>query len=147
MHRVVSWMVLAWVVAYGGGLSQAPVVMAEELDVEGEIVDPAGYLKTGAHGPDAVDQSYLALDGGQSLALLDSATQTLYLLLAEEAGEDPNELAYDYVNQTVRAKGTVYERNGVHGIVLTAAEPLEGTGMGVPLDGSPDLALPELQPE
>lgn len=112
---------------------------AEELTIEGEIVDPAGYLKTGAHGPDLVDQTYLALDGGQSLALLDPTTQTLYFLLAEEPGEDPNELVYDYVSQKVRATGTVYERAGIRGIVLTSAEPLDTAGPA----SSTEFAPPE----
>ena len=97
----------------------------QELVIEGEIVDPAAYLKDGRHGPDLINQTYEALDGGQTLALLDAKTNSLYLLLAEEPGEDPNELAYDYVNQRLHVTGTVYERGGLHGIVVKSVTPLE----------------------
>ena len=88
-------------------------------------MDPATYLKDGRHGASLVDQTYEALDGGQTLALLEEVTGTLYLLLAEEPGEDPNELVYDYVNQPMTVQGTVYERGGLHGIVLHSIEPIE----------------------
>ena len=100
-----------------------PVEAKETTTVMGEIVDPAFYLREGRRGPEALDQTYEAVDGGQTLALLDDAG-TLYLLLAEEPGEDPNELAYDYVNQKVRVTGTLYERGGLRGIVVTSLEPV-----------------------
>ncbi len=92
--------------------------------LQGEIVDPAAYLHNGSHGPERVNQTYEALDGGQTLALLEDGTETLYLLLAEEPGEDPNELVYDYVNQRLKVTGTVYERAGMKGLVIQAVEPL-----------------------
>ncbi|PIQ83357.1 MAG: hypothetical protein COV75_08025 [Candidatus Omnitrophica bacterium CG11_big_fil_rev_8_21_14_0_20_63_9] len=139
MRRVLSGVLAIGAVVLNAVVGAMPSAAAEELTIEGEIIDPAGYLKSGARGPDLVDQTYLALDGGQSLALLDPATQTLYFLLAEEPGEDPNELVYDYVSQKVRATGTVYERDGVRGIVLTSAEPLENAGAAP----STELAPPE----
>jgi len=60
-----------------------------------------------------------------SLALLDESAHALYLLLAEEPGEDPNELVYDVVNKIVKVTGTVVERDGLRGIVVTAVEPVE----------------------
>ena len=88
-----------------------------------EVVDPSAYLKEGRHGPERTDQTYEAVDGGQTLALLDPKTGTLYLLLTEEAGEDPNELLYDYVNQTVTVTGRIYDRGGMKGIVVLSVEP------------------------
>jgi len=101
------------------------VAIAEERTLQGEVVDPALYLKDGRHGAELEEQTYEAVDGGQTLALLDTDSNALYLFLAEQAGEDPNELAYDYVNRKVKVTGTVYERGGVHGIVPTTVEPLE----------------------
>jgi len=92
--------------------------------VQGEIIDPALYLREGRHGLEMEDETFEAVDGGQTLALLEQGTDNLYLLLAEEAGEDPNELAYDYVNQQVMVTGTVYERGGLRGIVASSVEPL-----------------------
>ena len=107
-----------------GFAAQRSGLAQEERTVEGEIVDPAGYLKNGSRGPDAVELTYEAVDGGQTLALLD-AGGVLYLLLTEEPGEDPNELVYDYVNQKVKVTGKVYERSGAKGIVAASVESLE----------------------
>ena len=90
----------------------------------GEIVDPALYLREGRRGPDAQEATNEAVDGGQTLSLLEDQTDTLYILLAEEPGEDPNELVYEYLNQRVKVTGYVYKRSGVQGLVVTAVEPL-----------------------
>ena len=104
----------------------APAVVFAQQDqvIEGEILDPAAYLKDGRHGSETTDQTYEAVDGGQTLALLDDKG-ALYLLLAEEAGEDPNEFVYDSVNKHVKVKGRIYERGGVRGVVITSVEPAD----------------------
>ena len=120
----------AWILAAPAGAETTaqtqPAVQGRPpgQTLRGEIVDPASYLKDGAHGSKQADQSYEAVDGGQTLALLEAGTDTLYLLVAEEPGEDPNELAYDYVNQEVKLTGRVLERGGMHGIIPSAVEPL-----------------------
>ena len=116
----VVWTVMAACVAGAPSSAKAQEVRT----IQGEIVDPATYLKTGGHGPAAANHTYEAVDGGQTLALLDEATGQLYLLLAEEPGEDPNELIYDAANQTLKVTGTVYERAGLKGIVVKSVEPL-----------------------
>ena len=95
----------------------------QPVTLQCEVVDPSAYLKEGRHGPELTDQTYEAVDGGQTLALLDPKTGTLYLLLIEEAGQDPNELVYDYVNQTVTVTGRLYDRGGMKGIVVLSVEP------------------------
>ena len=92
--------------------------------VQGEVIDPSAYLREGRHGPEAVDQTYEAVDGGQSLALLEDGTNTLYLFLTESPGEDPNELVYDYVNQRVLVTGRIYQQGELHGIVPLTVEPV-----------------------
>ena len=120
--------VLAWGLAIGGLLvllDPAPFTsFAEEQSIHGEVVDPGMYLRDGSRGPDVVDRTYEAVDGGQTLAVLEDGTNTLYLLLAEQPGEDPNELVYDYVNQRLTVTGTVYERAGLKGIVIQAVQPI-----------------------
>ena len=116
-------------------------VAAEERTIQGEVVDPAAFLKEGRHGAEAENQTYEAVDGGQTLALLEAGTETLYLFLAEEAGEDPNELVYDHVNKQVTVTGSVYERGGMRGIVATAIQPVEpatapAASTPTPADGS-----------
>jgi len=134
-------------VLIGAGLSLALMaieVRAQEQTLQGEIVDPATYLKDGRHGIEMEEWTYEAVDGGQTLALLDTATNMLYVFLAEEPGEDPNELAYDYVNQQVTVEGTVYERGGLRGVVATSIQPLEPPErLMIPLEG---LAAPEVPP-
>lgn len=121
-NRLIRWCLLGVTLLVVQGLAAS--AYAEEQTLEGEIVDPAGYLKEGARGSDLADQTYEAVDGGQTLALL-ADDDRLYLLLAEEPGEDPNELVYDYVNQQVRLNGIIYERSGLRGIVPLSVEPVE----------------------
>ena len=115
-----AWTGLLVALAWGGA-----AVSAAQQTIRGEVVDPAAYLKEGRRGIDAENETYEAVDGGQTLALLEDGTDTLYLFLAEEPGEDPNELVYDYVNRQVTVTGEVYERSGLRGIVATAVEPVE----------------------
>ena len=106
-------------------LAMAGSVTAQDAKtLRGEIVDPASYLKDGRHGPEMEDASFEAVDGGQTLALLEEGTGNLYLFLGAQSGEDPNELAYDYVDQQVKATGPIYERGGLRGIVAESVEPL-----------------------
>ena len=109
-----------------GLLGLASAAGAQETKtIQGEVADPGLYLREGRHGTEVEDVMYDAVDGGQTLALLEEGTQTVYLLLANEAGEDPNELVYEYVGRRVKATGTVYERGGLKGLVLTSVEPLD----------------------
>lgn len=111
---------------------------AEATTIQGEVVDPSTYLQDGRHGPELAEQTYEAVDGGQTLALLEDGTNTLYLLIAERPGEDPNELVYDYVNQQVKATGHVYQRGGVRGVVLSTVSPIEPpTALTPPVSQAP----------
>ena len=108
-------------------LGLAHTVCAEEpppMKLRGEVVDPALYLREGRHGSELEADTYEAVDGGQTLALLEDGTGVVYLFLAAQSGEDPNELAYDYVGKAVTVTGTVYERGGIKGVVPTAVEPV-----------------------
>ncbi len=125
MSRVIRYGILSMVSLFIAYSARGVAAAANEQTLQGEVVDPALYLKEGRHGAELEEQTYEAVDGGQTLALLDADGKTLYLFLAEQSGEDPNELAYDYVNRKVKVTGTVYARDGVHGIVPTNVEPLE----------------------
>jgi hypothetical protein len=119
MRATFVWCLIAaaWAAApaWGEPADRTPVTLT------GEIVDPGLYLREGARG--TPEQTYDAVDGGQSLALLEQNGR-LYLLLAERPGEDPNELFYDHVGQSVRITGRVYERGGVLGLVAESVEPI-----------------------
>ncbi|MBI4598410.1 MAG: hypothetical protein HY737_08435 [Candidatus Omnitrophica bacterium] len=118
-HRVVASLLL---VVLGAGLWRASLAAAATQTIQGEVVDPASYLRDGQRGVTIADQTAEAADNGQTLAILETGSNALYLSLAERPGEDPNELLYEYVNQLVQVTGTVYERDGVKGIVVTSIE-------------------------
>ncbi len=113
----------------------------QERSFQAEVVDPGAYLKDGSRGPDQADQTYQAVESGQTLALLDEPSGSLYLLLADNPGDDPNTLVYDYVNQKVQVSGWVYAKGGVQGIVLTSVEPLEPSESAAasPVDAPPSM--------
>ena len=111
-----------------------------EQTFQGEIVDPATYLREGRHGPETTAHTYEAADSGQTLALLTQDTQTLYLLLAENPGDDPNDLFYDHIGQHVTVTGRVYERGGLTGIVVSSVESPESIE---PASNAPDHFTPE----
>ena len=126
-------------------LVMAGPAMAQEMKtLQGEIVDPASYLKEGHHGLEMEDTTFEAVDGGQTLALLEDGTENLYLFLGAEAGEDPNELAYDYVNQAVTVTGAVYERGGLRGIVADSVEP-PAAAVTLPDTATPVAATPPIE--
>ena len=114
-------------------------VLAQEMKtLQGEVVDPASYLRDGRHGLEMEDETFEAVDGGQTLALLEEGTGNLYVFLGEEAGEDPNELAYDYVNQQVTVTGAVYERGGLRGMVAASIEPVTPQPSAPPIEPAAD---------
>lgn len=108
------------------------LAFAQEQTLQGELVDPALYLKEGRHGPLVAEETYEAVDGGQTLCLLEDGTELVYLLLAGAPGDDPSELAYDSVGKKVKITGALYERGGLHGLVATSIEPLEPSGLQAP---------------
>ena len=133
--------VAAWLALQGGSLE---VAWAQEQRMQGEVVDPALYLKEGRHGAGTEEDTVAAADGGQTLAFLEESSGTLYLLLALTPGEDPNDLAYDYVNKPVTVTGTVYERGGLKGLILNSIEDaeVEERVLEPPESTNPDPASP-----
>ena len=118
---------------------------AELQTLQGEVIDPASYLKDGRHGPELEDQTYEAADGGQTLALLEEGTGSVYLLLAEQPGSDPNELVYEYVDRRVKITGMLYERGGLHGMIASAVTPLDPAAAAGPpstMSASPPAPSP-----
>ena len=113
---------------------------APEQTFQGEIVDPAAYLREGRHGPETTAHVYETADSGQTLALLTNDTQRVYVLLAENPGDDPNDLFYDHIGQQVTVTGRVYERGGLTGIVVSSVESPESTE---PASNAPEHVTPE----
>lgn len=122
MHRVFRPLRVIGLAAAVASTAPAGLYGASDLTFQAEVIDPAAYLKDGQHGPEVADRTYESAEGGQTLALLDSKTGTVYLLLAEEPGEDPNELVYDYANQVVTVTGRVHERGGMKGLIVLSVQ-------------------------
>lgn len=115
----------------------APPLPQEVKTIQGEVVDPALYLREGRHGPSVESLIYDAVDGGQALALLEEGTNALYLFLASEPGADPNELIYEYAGRKIKVTGAIYERGGLKGIVVGTVAPLEAPARRMPQDVEP----------
>lgn len=111
-----------------------------EQTFQGEIVDPGAYLREGRHGSEATTHVYETADSGQTLALLTKNTEQVYLLLAENPGDDPNDLFYDHIGQQVTVTGRVYERGGLSGIVVSSIDSPESAE---PAPNAPDRFNPE----
>ena len=129
-----------WVGMTGWGvllLAAHPVLAQPQQTLQGEVIDPAVYVKDGQHGPNVEDQTYESVDGGQTLALLEDGTNSVYLFLSTQPGDDPNELVYEYVNRKVAVTGAVYERGGLRGIVPASVTPLEPQGASGPTPPAP----------
>ena len=124
------------IMALAGG---AGFVLAEDQPLRGELVDPAEYLKTGASGSELTEDIYAGVDGGQTLAFREADSGTLYLLLAGMPGEDPNELAYDYIGKRVTVAGKTYERGGLRGILLSSIEEIPQEGVEADPPAEPDV--------
>ncbi len=122
-----AWIGLLVVTMNAGVVSSIHAQPQQEKTLRGEILDPGLYLREGRHGSEVEDLMYDAADGGQTLALLEDGTNTMYLFLAGVPGEDPNDLVYEYAGQRVSVTGTVYEQASFKGIVVTSVEPLEST--------------------
>ena len=128
MRRVGAWTMLGWMAALSVGPAMIPSAAhesPEERVIRGEIVDPSTYLRDDQHGPEWAELTAKMAHGGQTLALLEEGTGTLYIFLAAQPGENPNEELYDYVNQTVEVTAAIYQRGGLLGIVASAIAPAQ----------------------
>ena len=102
--------------------TRLPLKPGRPVELEGEIVDLSSYLRDGRHGPEAKADMLTALKNGAPLAVLDLATETVYLVAAETPATDPNDAVRDYVADPVHIQGTVYERAGSKLLVVDKIE-------------------------
>ena len=143
-HRSSLWLVLS-VSGAVCCVALPPVFAADpgsDVTIRGEVVDPASYLKEGRRGPEMTSDTYEAADGGQTLAILEDGTGTLYLLLGEHPGDDPSGSVYDLVNEHVAVTGKLYERGGVKGLVVASAQPIEAVPGEPPSASGAPAAVP-----
>ena len=100
--------------------SLSPVAADEPVTITGEIVDLHCYTTRGAHGADHAGCSNACISRNVPAGLL-TADGTLYLLLDAKPVAVKEKVA-GMAGKTVKATGTIVERNGLEALQLASIE-------------------------
>lgn len=95
----------------------------EAISAEGEIVDLACYVSSGAKGADHAGCAKSCVKSGQPMGLLGD-DGTLYLLYASHKDGEPFEAAKEHAGSKVQVSGKLSTRDGIKGIQVDAVKPL-----------------------
>ncbi len=95
----------------------------EAISAEGEIVDLACYVSSGAKGADHAGCAKSCVKSGQPMGLLGD-NGTLYLLYASHKDGEPFEAAKEHAGSKVQVSGKLSTRDGIKGIQVDAVKPL-----------------------
>lgn len=90
----------------------------ETKTVTGEILDMKCYMTSGAHGPEHKDCAAMCVKGGSPMGIL-ADDGKVYLLIEGKDGAAAFEEAKKYAGETVILTGTLSEKNGVQGLIVT----------------------------
>jgi hypothetical protein len=112
---------LALQVVMGFGIAWAEE--AETFSVEGEIVDMACYVISGAKGADHAGCAKSCVKGGQPMGLL-SDDGTVYLLYASHKDGAPFEAAKEHAGSKVQISGKLSTQSGIKGIQVDSVKAL-----------------------
>ena len=93
--------------------------------VTGRVVDTACYFGHGSLGADHAQCATACAKKGIPLAILDTATNTLYLPLAADHHESANTALLAFVEKRIKITGTITEKNGMKAIVIENIEPAD----------------------
>lgn len=96
----------------------------EEVTIRGEVIDPACYLRAGQKGAAHKQCTIACAKAGHDLAIHDPETDTIYFVVEDKLGTDPNVPIRAFAAETVEVQGTLYRRSGVQGIVVKTVKPL-----------------------
>ncbi len=99
-------------------LSWADERKGAEKTFVGHVVDLACYIGHGSIGEAHRECAATCARSGIPLAILDQATGTLYLPLAEDHHAPANKELLPFVEADVQIRGTVVEKDGMKAIVL-----------------------------
>jgi len=89
--------------------------------ITGYVVDTGCWLGHNMRGPDHIKCAAMCARNGVPLAILDTATDTLYIPVAIDH-KNPNEKLLDYVESKVKVTGRVIEKSGVKGVIIEKIE-------------------------
>jgi len=121
-HRLAA---LLAIVSLGIGLSalgRAHEKKGAEKTFVGHVVDLACYIGHGSIGESHRECAATCARSGIPLAILDQATGTLFLPLANDHHEPANKGLLPFVEADVRVTGTVVEKDGMKAITLSEIE-------------------------
>jgi len=90
----------------------------DPITVTGEILDMKCYMTSGAHGPDHKDCAAMCVKGGSPMGILASDGK-VYLLIEGKNDSGAFEEAKKHAGETVTVTGTLSQKNGVQGLIVS----------------------------
>jgi hypothetical protein len=90
----------------------------KEASLTGEVLDLSCYMKSGAKGPEHKSCATGCLKNGNPVGLLASDGK-VYLVVEDHKNADPYKELINHPAEQVTLTGTIQNRNGMPGIVLS----------------------------
>lgn len=90
----------------------------DNTSITGEVLDMNCYIGHGAHGDDHVSCATACIKGGAPMGILTSDGK-VYLLVADHSKKDVYEEVKKYAGAQVTITGTISEKDGIKGIVVS----------------------------
>lgn len=106
-----------------GLASAADTAPAATVNVTGEIVDSACWIKSGAKGESHRTCAQKCADAGIPLALVEDGTGTLVWLASVADMETPNKQLRPHAGRRVTVTGSWAERGGAKILLVTKVAP------------------------
>ena len=97
----------------------------EEVTIRGEVIDPACYLRAGQKGAAHKQCTIACAKAGHDLAIYDPKADTIYFVVEDKLGTNPNVPIRAFAAEMVEVQGTLYSRSGVKGIVVKTVKPVQ----------------------
>ncbi len=91
----------------------------KQVSIKGEVLDMNCYMSGGKHGPGHKECAAMCIKGGAPIGILTNDNK-VYLLTENHDNPDPYTKLKDQAANTVTVTGTMYERGGVQGIVVSS---------------------------
>jgi hypothetical protein len=102
-------------------LSLSSFAQTKETTVKGEVLDMDCYIASGAHGADHKSCADMCINGGGPIGLL-TGDGKVYLLVSGHNKKEPYEELKKHAGEEVTVTGTLTEKDGIKGIVVTEAK-------------------------
>jgi hypothetical protein len=107
--------------AFFAATASAQEAAAKETSLTGEVLDLSCYMKSGAKGPEHKSCAAGCLKNGNPVGLLASDGK-VYLVVEDHKNADPYKELINHPAEQVKLTGTLQNRNGMPGIVLSKME-------------------------